>query len=297
VKYFVPWTNRDPVFHRFDPDCSVLISPAHLPSSWHAGDWHQMPKELFVDSGAYSLRSPIPPSCKFILERQLSLIRGWPPDRAVFLSHPDILIPKHVSFREQSRLIAGSLDRAKSYFSLLAAAKMNAIPVGVIHGFDEEVLLSSYDELSNIGYTHFALGSLSLRRASDHLSALPPMRWVGNYNIHPIHLFGVTLPLLKDMQRDAFDSFDSSAPVKLGYTGTVLYGPPLQRYVIAPSALQTFHDRAFSFRKTLPFPLPCECPVCSDSPGTLNSTREPGAKDHRIIHNYFQIKWAIQGHN
>jgi tRNA-guanine family transglycosylase len=253
-----------------------------------------MPKELFVDSGAYSLRSPTPPSCESILNRQLSLIRGWPPDRSLLLSHPDILIPKFTSFQEQNGLIADSLERAKRYFSLVSAARINALPVGIIHGFDEEVLLNSYYELSQIGYTYFALGSLSLRRSSDPLSALAPMLWASRYNIHPMHLFGVTLPLLKDMQWAAFDSFDSSAPVKLGYTGTVLYGPPLQRFVIAPNASQAFHDRAFAFRKTLPTPLPCKCPVCSKSPNDLNSTREPNAKHNRIIHNYFQIKWAIQ---
>ena len=192
--------------------------------------------------------------------------------------------------------MAFSINRARKYFHLLKRSGTKAIPVGVIHGFDEETVLCIYYELKEIGYRHFALGSLGIRVSTIHReTCIKSIRTTQRYGIMPLHLFGVTLPLIasQDLDRNV-ESFDTSAPSKLGFYGTVLYGAPLRRYVIAPNSKQKIHDQSFTFREAIAEPLACKCPICRLDPQRLVEKIEPKAKINRTIHNYFQIKWELQ---
>jgi 7-cyano-7-deazaguanine tRNA-ribosyltransferase len=298
MKFFVSWTKREPIFHDYDPSCKILISPAGVPLNWSVSEWKQFPKELFVDSGAYSIRANKIPSCTEVLQRQLSITAKWPKAKKLYFSHPDILIPLNSNFKDQNDIIKFSLERAKEYLALLSKTSSFAIPLGVIHGFDEESIVNSYDFLKSIGYQYFALGSIGIRLTRNKNIGLSAIDVILKYNIKPIHIFGMTLPLDGNNHLSrGIDSFDSSTATKLAFYGTVLYGSPLQRYIISPTAKQKYHDRCFTFRKHLSSPLPCECPVCKIDPNKLLSAYDPNAKFNRILHNYFQIKWEIETQN
>jgi tRNA-guanine family transglycosylase len=219
---------------------------------------------------------------------------GWPSDKKIFFSHPDLLIPPKIHFEETTRIITQSLERAKVYFDLISKTRTQAVPIGVIHGFDEETLLNTYCELKDIGYQHFALGSLSIRFVTNRNICFKTLKIAQRYEIKPLHLFGITWPFNHDNLFWEVDSFDSSAPAKLAFYGTVLYGPPLRRYVIKPTALQRFHDKCFTFRESLSEPLPCNCPICKQNPEYLFLKNDSEAKKSRVIHNYFQIKWEME---
>ena len=295
MKFFVSWTSRDPCFQDYDHECNVLVSPANVPSLWNITNWKNLPNELFVDSGAFSIRGDVITPIENILKRQLFIAKGWPSSKNLYFSHPDLLLPLKSSFNDTNDRVALSLARAKEYFHLLSRSKTKAIPVGVIHGFDEETVLCTYCELKDIGYRHFALGSLGIRLSRHKKTCIKSIRTAQKYGVKPLHLFGVTLPLVanQDLDQD-LESFDTSSPAKLGFYGTVLYGKPLKRYVIAPDSKQKFHDLSFTFREAITNPLPCKCPICKLDPQKLVRKPESEAKINRTIHNYFQIKWELQ---
>lgn len=294
MKFFVSWTSRDPIFQQYDSECNVLLSPANVPRNWSVSDWPLLPKELFVDSGGFSYNQNNIPSCRDVLERQRFISRNWPGDRKLFLSHPDLAIPMQARFAEVNKIISLSLERAKEYINLFYRQNILATPIGVIQGFDEETILLSFQELKDAGYTFFALGSLALRQARYKKICLDAIEVVTRYSISPVHVFGVTWPLLTSDIPRGIESFDTSSPAKLAFYGTVLYGPPLKRYVISPNAFQEYHDRCFTFRKGIPNSLACVCPVCQTDPNNLSSYHGRAAKQKRTVHNYFQIKWDIQ---
>jgi queuine/archaeosine tRNA-ribosyltransferase len=267
-----------------------------VPAHWNITKWKDLPNELFVDSGAFSIKGDSIPPVDKVLERQLFIAKGWPSSKNLYLSHPDLLLPLRISFNDLNEIVALSINRAKKYFHLLKRSGTKAIPVGVIHGFDLETVLCIYYELKDIGYRHFALGSLGIRLSTTHReTCIKSIRTVQRYGIIPLHLFGVTLPFISSQEMDRnVESFDTSAPSKLGFYGTVLYGEPLRRYVIAPNAKQKFRDQSFTFRESITDPLPCKCPICRLDPESLLEKMESKAKINRTIHNYFQIKWELQ---
>ena len=294
MKFFVSWTSRDPVFQNYDPDCKVLVSPTNVPRNWTISEWRNLPDELFVDSGSFSIKTNCFPSCKEVLDRQLLLSNNWPSSRTLYFSHPDVMLPVKVTFFELNKRINHSIERAKIYFDSLQRVRPNITPVGVLHGYDEETLLNTYLELRQMGYRHFALGSLALRRSTHRSLCLRAINICQRYEIKPLHLFGITWPINNLIETPEIASFDSSAPVKLAIYGTVLYGPPLKRYVIRPDAQQVYRDRCFKFRDSLSEPLACNCPVCKSDPDRIITKNGKEAKFHRTIHNYFQIKWETE---
>jgi queuine/archaeosine tRNA-ribosyltransferase len=294
MKYFVSWTRRDPVFQEYDSQCNVLISPANVQLNWSIEKWATLPNELFIDSGAFSFKNGPLPSCQEILDRQLFIAKNWPTDLKLYFSHPDLLIPLNTNFKKRNEIINHSIKRAKAYFEMVSKLNIPIIPIGVIHGFDDESILATYFELREIGYKYFALGSIGIRLSRCRELCISIISTALNYDIKPLHLFGVTWPLKKvDLPND-IASFDSSVPAKLGFFGTVLYGSPLKRYVIAPDASQKFHDKNFSFRESISEPLPCKCPICRKDPRKLVLKYNTESNQNRAIHNYFQIKWEIE---
>ncbi len=296
MKLFVSWTTRDPVYHEFDPEAYILVSPHGVPKKWNTSLWSTLPKELFVDSGAFTKTSELP-TVEDVLLSQLSITARWDEHKKLFFSHPDLILPPASTYNESNSLINQSLERAKRYLDLLHNKQTHALPVGVMHGFDEESLLGSYYELKEVGYQHFALGSLALRFSKNKNSCLKAIEIITDYEVSPLHIFGVSWPMHEECRKFNIDSFDCSSPAKLGFYGSVLYGTPLKRYVIAPSAKQKLHDTFFTFRTSIDKPLPCTCPICSDDPNRLIPHQGTKAKKDRALHNYFQLKWATKKFN
>lgn len=293
MEFFVSWTRQDPVFHEYDSNANVLISPHYVNHSWNISKWQKLPHKLIIDSGAYSVNEKSF-SCDDILRRQTFMTDGWDDQNNLYFSHPDLLIPLKATFSTMNQQISKSLDRAKKYISKIRKKKIKCNPIGVIHGFDEETLISSYNELIDSGYKHFAIGSLAVRISHSKNLCLTAIKILSDFGVKPLHVFGVLWPSHAIENYYKLSSFDSAAPSKLGFYGTVLYGPKLDHYVISPNSKQKLRDRFWKFRKSLDNPLPCDCPVCKLNSKRLNSTNEKKSKIDRIIHNYFQIKWATE---
>ncbi len=290
--YYITWTNCDPEFQVYDDDCNILLSPSLLPKSWSTLQWKTLPKRLFIDSGVYSSGSKDIKDCEDVLVDQLRICKYWPENRPVYFSHPDIIIPYKATFNEGQKLIKLNIERAKRFKEEVKKTNKIIRPVGVIHGLYEDDILNSFFELKSIGYEYFAIGSLSGRLVKNRELVIRLLQNLSDYNINPIHIFGITIPLIEKSRKFNFSSYDTSSPIKLAYYGTVLYGPPIARYVISPSRKQIQRDRSFSFRVHIQKPEYCECPVCSLNPNALLERDSTKVKFNRIIHNYFQLKWS-----
>ena len=293
MQFFVSWTRSDPIFQIFDSEANILVSPASVTKQWNISKWPCLPSQLFIDSGAYSKKNRIPTSQE-VLNNQIYISSNWRGNNNLYFSHPDILIPPKCTYKEKVNIIKHSLERAGEYFQHLRKTKKDVIPVGVIHGFDEETILNSYFYLREIGYNHFALGSIGKMMSMNKKLCMDAILFTESYDIGPLHLFGITFPLNEKIAAKNIKSFDSSSTVKLAIYGTVLYGVPLRRYVISPTKKQIFRDDYFGFREKIDKPLPCECPICKTDNYGLLCKDQKTAKNNRIIHNYFQIKWASQ---
>jgi len=295
MDFFVAWTNRDPIFQSFDPQANILVSPHHVTQNWCVSDWEQLPSKLIIDSGAFNYKKQLTPG--EIITKQVAMAKGWENPKTLFFSHPDLFLPKGVTFSEMIKLINKSIQRAKIYIEQLRQKKVNCNPIGVIHGFDTESLIASYFELKEAGYKHFAIGSLAVRVGTNKSLCIKIIRILSDYLVYPLHIFGVLWPSYAQDCPNQISSFDSASPSKLGFYGTVIYGHKLKKYVISPDAEQQHRDRFWNFREGIPSPLPCICPICKDDPMRLVPKKNRNAKIDRAIHNYFQIKWATQALN
>lgn len=293
MEFFVSWTSRDPVFQEYDNEANILISPHFVNHSWTIENWKTTPARLFIDSGAYSVNERHL-SVEEVLKRQIHIGQNWPTQKPLYFSHPDLIIPLGLSFSGISKRIKESNERAKKYITFIRKRKIKCKPVGVIHGFDEETILLSYQELLDVGYRYFAIGSLAIRITHSNTKCLKTIRTVCEVCKDPVHLFGILVPFHSFSEKVRLTSFDSAAPAKLGYFGTVLYGPQLNHFIIAPNAKQRMRDKLWKFRKAIDEPLPCNCPICTSNYEKLNAKNDNQSKANRIVHNYFQVKWATQ---
>ena len=293
--FYASWTTRDPIYQDYDPEACILVSPGGVPLYWSVKEWKNLPHKLFIDSGIFSnIKNGNQQSCQAILSTQLRMADGWPERKNIYFTHPDLIIPPKVDFSTTLQLIKNSMERSKIYFNLTKKIQRKITPIGVIHGFNEETISNSFEELTSIGYKNFALGSLAVRFARNKDKCLEIINTALRYTIKPLHLFGITCPLHYGQIPPGIDSYDSSTPAKLGFYGTVLYGPPLKRYVLSPTPEQKQRDISFKFRESLPGPLPCQCPICNDDQTRLLPLKGTIAKHDRAIHNYFQLKWATK---
>ena len=292
MQYFISWTNIDPEFQQYDKNCNILLSPKLLYSNWDITKWKTFPKRLFIDSGVYTAGNREMKNPEEILQDQIYICKKWPDEKLLYLSHPDVILPYNITYKECQKLINLNLERAKIYFDLINRMKRNLKPIGVIHGLCEEDILNSFYELVEIGYSFFALGSLGIRLSKNRRIVLDLLNIVNDYCLDPIHIFGITIPLIQKSSNFNFASYDTSTPIKLAYFGTVLYGTPLKRYLIAPSKKQIQRDKNFSFRIPIEKPMFCNCPICIINPNALLEGNANTIKYNRIIHNYFLLKWS-----
>lgn len=292
TKFFCSWTRVDPEFQIYDDEANLLLSPTILSKNWDVTKWSKLPARLYIDSGIYSnVKSR--PTEKSILAEQLRISQNLS-EIPVYYSHPDILIPTGTDYRAADFLIRENLKRASIFLRLFKEKSVNGIPVGVIHGFDYETIYLTYQELIKMGYEYFAIGSLSVRINYERTLVIEILNFLIRAGIKPIHVLGITLPLLNEIKSNAFSSFDTAAPIKIAHNGSVLYSPPLKRYIIRPNSLDSLRAKVYSFRIPIPDPLECRCPVCIEDKEQLVGDNNALIRNKRSLHNYFILKWETE---
>lgn len=290
MKYYVAWVDSDPVFQEYLPSVGVLVSPPSVTHAWHTKQWPTAPLSLILDSGGYqNRRRRLSLTPDEVLKRQLHILADYP--GSVGICHFDVPPVGKQGVSARDRHLAQNLAHAE--WLLLQAKQLslpeNAYLIGVIQGYDIETVFFSGLALADLGYQHFALGSLAgmvassrerlLRRVEAALEAVGPN----------LHILGVSSPpLLAELVRLGIRSADSSAPMHEAWRGGLFYSRPFRRFKI-PSPHFKEWQRSYSFAEVLPAPLPCECPVCQTDTSMLMQPLGRQAIHRRAIHNCYHL--------
>lgn len=288
TKFFCSWTRVDPEFQLYDEDANILLSPTILSKNWDIFKWSKLPSSIYVDSGIYSDRSSRP-SVESILDSQVRISKNIG-DIPVYYSHPDILLLKGLSQSQLINSLKENLTRAEEYIKLFRKKRINGIPVGVIHGLDPETIYLTFLRLAKMGYQYFAIGSMSVRVTHNRKLVIELLQFILDSGIQPVHILGLTLPLIDEFEPGSFASFDTAAPIKLAHNGSVLYRAPIRRCILRPDAYNHLRANVYSFRSSLDAPLSCDCPVCRTDSEQLIGDNNTKVRVNRSIHNYFMLK-------
>jgi len=290
MRYYVAWTNSDPIYQQYLPDINVLISPPNVSRSWKVCHWTHLPNRLIIDSGAYqstqkaSWLTPVS-----ALERQREMIELL--TIPVSICHLDVPMFRTRNVAELEHFMVRNIQHARW---LIEYIRNNPLPdsiriIGVIQGYDVQTTYNVARTLADMGYTDFALGSLAsvvtknrdelYRRVESALEA------VGSN----LHIFGISsIAVLTKLAHLGIASADSSAPAHEAYRGGLFYSNPFRRYKI-PSPHFKEWQRSYSFADILNEPLPCDCPVCQEDSLRL---LQPVGKSFirlRAIHNCYHL--------
>lgn len=295
MQYYVSWVDSDPIFHEVLPTVGVLVSPPNVAVRWQPERWPSQPTALLVDSGAYQLRGQTSnESPAAILARQLEIARLC--TGHVGLCHLDIALTSR-SLAELDTSVARSLQNAQTLMDLLAETRLppNVVPIGVIQGYSVESVFYAAQLLADMGYTHFALGSLAalVARNRDQLirRVEAALEAVGS----ALHILGVSsLAALEQIAALGVQSVDSSAPMHEAYRGGILYSEPFRRYKLSNPYFREWR-RTYAFAELLEAPLPCDCPICRVDPERLMEARGRQAVHGRAIHNCYHLMRAVEG--
>jgi 7-cyano-7-deazaguanine tRNA-ribosyltransferase len=288
MQYFISWTHSDPVYHKSIPGIGVLVSHPNVNRSWSIDDWPQQPSSLILDSGAYQYtrqKRTADPSA--ILERQLAMIGEA--DIPTRICHLDVPMMGTRSLAELDRRIMQNLSNAEWLIGQAPRIPSTIHLVGVIQGYSVERTYFVAQALADMGYTHFALGSLAgmvassrdelLRRVEAALEAVGPN----------IHVLGVSsIAVMGELARMGIHSADSGTPMHEAWRGGIFYSRPLRRYKIDSPHFREWR-RSYGFAELLAEPLPCDCPVCSEDSSQIIQPRGKQYINQRALHNCYHL--------
>lgn len=288
--YYISWTHSDPVYHQFVPGIGVLVSPPNVNQVWSVGYWPVLPSTLILDSGAYQYqRQHQSPGPEAVLNRQLNMIAGH--TVATGICHLDVPLIGTRELAEVERRVVQTLANARWLIDHNEEQPLpeHVHPVGVIQGYSVESVYLAGRTLADMGYTHFALGSLAplvphtqdevLRRVEAALEAVGPH----------IHVLGVSsVTLLPQISRLGIQSADSAAPIREAWLGGIFYSRPFRRYKLSSPHFNEWR-RTYSFAEILAEPHQCECPVCAEDSARILEPRGKRFVNLRAIHNCYHL--------
>lgn len=287
IELFMCWADSDPYYQEYFPDCSLQISPQHVPFSWNIRKFPVQPRQILLDSGAFSLinRPGKNLNPKDVFMQQLKIAEGA--SCSVILCHLDFPIPpESTDTLEIYRRLEKTVTNAHQFMELFRAARLpsNYKSLGVIQGNSFDTISFCAQELLRVGFDQLGIGSLAALYDTKSI-----VERVG-YAVHSagpnIHVFGVSAPeTVARLKAMGIRSFDSSTPMKTAMYNTLIYSDPLRRYGIPGSRIQ----------KNLPIlekPLPCECPICKKDPTLIMGVGSKKANNLRAVHNYYH--WTME---
>ncbi|HZK55839.1 MAG TPA: hypothetical protein VFC84_16860 [Desulfosporosinus sp.] len=289
LKFFMCWTDSDPVYQAYIPETNVLVSLSHIPLSWNINRFPIMPQSLMIDSGAFNLIGN--PNKSFnqskTFQTQLNVSHGS--TIPTLICHLDFPIPPNITDKvEVYRRVETTLANAYEFMHLYKSSNLpaNFKSVGVIQGNNHETIRYCAREMSRIGFDHLAIGSLASLYVADQIveRVRAAVKVVGP----ELHVFGISgIEVAKELFKLGISSIDSSRPMKASMYQCLLYFNPFRTFKIGHSNIQRNMP-------SLDAPLPCDCPICKKDP---NLVFKVGAKSHnnlRAVHNYYHLKLELE---
>lgn len=293
MDFFVSWSHSDPIYCNYFESCNMLISTSGVSSTFNLGTWHNHPKRLIVDSGAfYYLNSSASPETQTsIFLKQVSIIRGVKAE--TILCHLDNPINPKASDQVSTFLsVEKTLGNAYEFLKLFQSYNWGEYdlvkPLAVIQGVDKSSIKFCATELRDMGYKLFGLGSLAalynppeiLRRIETSVDV------VGGDNLH---IFGISrFDIIKQLKKMKVRSLDSSRPIKAAIHNAVFYSNPFRVYGIKGTKNENCYTRKISKA------LPCPCPICQNRHNLLLKTGNNKTTKARAVHNYYHLVKQIE---
>ncbi len=288
MQYFISWTHSDPVYHNTIPGIGVLVSHPNVNRAWSVDDWPLLPPKLILDSGAYQYtRQKRTAEPAAILKRQLAMLGAA--DLPARICHLDVPMMGTRSLVELDRRIIQNLSNAQWLIDQRPHIPDHVQMVGVIQGYSVERIFLVAQVLADMGYTHFALGSLAGMVASSRDELLRRVEAALEAVGTNIHVLGVSsVAVMGELARMGIHSADSGTPMHEAWRGGILYSRPLRRYKIASPHFQEWR-RSYGFAELLDAPLPCDCPVCREDSSQIIQPQGKQYVNLRALHNCYHL--------
>lgn len=286
MKFYISWSHSDPIYSDYFENCNMLVSPTGVNGFFNFGKWVNQPKNIIIDSGAYSYLNSggKPATQKDVFCKQLRIAEGLKTKALIcHLDHP--INPKNNDQTSAFHAVERTLGNAYEFMNLYKTSKIyqshRIEPMATIQGADYESITFCANELKRIGYNNFGLGSLAplynpleifkrINYASDIVGA------------ENLHVFGISrIDLAKELFLLKIRSIDSTRPMKAAVHNTVFYSSPFRSYSISGA-----HKGRY---KKLYKTLDCRCPVCKTNTEQILKVGSNKYTKARAIHNYYHL--------
>jgi len=289
VDLFVCWSDSDPFYQDYFPDCRLQISLSHVTRAWNISRFENQPAKLMIDSGAFSLiNDPTKKlSPKQVFDQQLIFAKGSQVE--TILCHLDYPIPPGTrNSLEVYKRIETTIANAYEFMELFRSANLppNFKSMGVIQGNSYDTISFCARELKRIGFDQLGLGSLA---AVFHQQLIIERVQFAVDVVGPdIHVFGISgIQTVAALMAMGVRSFDSSRPMKASMYNCVLYSQPFRRYGLRGSKIQ-------KDLPTLTTPLECDCPICQEDPTLIMGVGSKKANNLRAVHNFYHLRRELE---
>jgi len=295
MKFYVSWSRCDPFYSVYDDNASILISINSVYKNWKLSRFPKIPKHLLIDSGGFRFalypHERIRP--KDVFTRQISILGGLEVD-TIFCPLDYPILDPTISSNEKDRRITETIANAYELKNLVVKNNFSeSIQImGIIQGYDSESILHCAQEIKQIGFSIYGIGSLAKiwnqtiikERIKSICSIINPKK---------IHVFGISsLPLVKFMKNKGIASFDSARPAISALNNIVIYSRPFRRFgILEPNGVPI--RGPFPIERRLSNPLPCTCPVCKYGNSTILGVGKREYIRNRTVHNYYHLKRAF----
>jgi 7-cyano-7-deazaguanine tRNA-ribosyltransferase len=289
--FYVSWYPGDPIYPIYDNDCSLLISITSVSTDWNIRQFQIFPRRLLIDSGGY--RFAFAPdearSASDVLSRQISLLAGVEiPTIICSLDFP--ILDDSLSSNQKDECIYQTIAFAYEMKSLLVSANLPdyVVPMAIIQGYDLDSIRFCAQELKEIGFPLYGLGSMA--RLRQHSMIMERIRAVTEI-IPPdkLHIFGVSVTqTIQVSKKIGLHSFDSARPAKAAAYNQVFYSDPYRRFGILENANE--QKGRIPNKRRLSKPLSCDCPICIEDPQQILGVGKRENIRSRALHNYFHLK-------
>lgn len=297
MDFYVSWYPGDPDYPIYDDACHLLISITSVARDWKIGNLPKLPKGLVIDSGAFRFANTSQQALtpRETLTRQIALLGESIVPTIVCAADAPIL-DSTMSSNDKDRCIAQTIAFGYEFRNLIEqwCLPPHIIPMAVVQGYDTDSLCYCAQELRQIGFPLYGLGSLALLRQHtpimERVIAVTQVLEVGR-----LHILGVSaVQTAISLRRLGIHSLDSARSAKAAAYNEILYSNPFRRFGIwEPSFEESPLKGRLPRGRRLDTPLPCECPICRVDASRILAVGYRSGIRCRALHNYYHLKLAF----
>jgi len=297
MRLFVSWYQGDPEYQKYDPSCHLLISPTNVSKTWDISKFKKLPKVLMIDSGAFHFieKDTLTISQEEIYKRQLE-IKNNTKITTIFTQLDFPIPPRKIPSINAKKRVEITIQNARIFLELFDKYKEKRDrSLGVIQGYDTESLIFSAENMKDLGFDLYGIGSIAKISKHNREEIKTRIKLVKNIVNKRLHVFGVTsIDLMQFFKEIGVYSIDSTTPIKEAIYSGIIYSNPFRRFKISTKHFRDEWSKKYGFSNILNTPLKCNCPVCNLDPELIMKRGKKVLNNLRAVHNYYHLKKLIE---